>query len=157
MNSIHPPRLVRPSCHSHEHGFTLVELMIVVAIIGVVTAVAIPNYTRYVDRGFRSDLQTVLNEHAMFMQQFYNANNRYDLTLAGQDVALPAGRMVIPAGAVGNQVRYTVDVTTTATTFTLTGTRGPAMSHDTCGDFTLNQAGQRGVVGGSLSVDDCWR
>lgn len=142
---------------SREQGVTLIELLIVVVIIGVLAAVAIPNYMRHVDRGYRGDLQTALNEHAMFMQRFYGANNRYDRTLAGQAVALPAGRTVIPTGAAGNQVRYTINVVATATTFTLTGTRGPAMSSDACGDFTLNQAGQRGLVSGSLSMAECWK
>ena len=63
---------------ARARGFTLIELMIVVAIVAVLASLAYPSYTRYVKRGQRAGAQVALNEAAQFMQRYYSANNAYD-------------------------------------------------------------------------------
>ena len=67
-------------------GFTLVELMIVVAVVGVLTAIALPSYTSYIARARRADARAQLLQVAQFMQRFYAANDRFDQDRAGTSV-----------------------------------------------------------------------
>ena len=65
------------SSRQASFGFTLIELMIVVAIIGIIAAVAYPSYQEYVRNAKRADAETALMELAHFMERYYPANGRY--------------------------------------------------------------------------------
>ena len=60
----------------HSAGFTLIELMIVVAIIAIIAAVAFPSYQEHVRKTRRADAQTALLELSQFMERHYTANGR---------------------------------------------------------------------------------
>ena len=144
-----PPKRLR------SRGFTLVEVVVVVAIIGILTAIAIPSYSEYVRRGQRAEARTVLLEAAQFMQRFYSANDRFDQSRAGAAVALPAGLQQVPA--LGS-ARYAVSLNAVSTTaYTLQAAPAGAMVSDKCGTFTLTSVGRRDVVGASTTAADCWR
>lgn len=144
-----------PPKRLHSRGFTLVEVVVVVAIIGILTAIAIPSYSEYVRRGQRAEARTVLLEAAQFMQRFYSANDRFDQSRAGAAVALPAGLQQVPA--LGS-ARYAVSLNAVFTTaYTLQAAPAGAMVGDKCGTFTLTSVGRRDVVGASATAADCWR
>lgn len=139
-------------------GFTLIELMITVAIIGILAAIAVPAYTSHIAKGRRADARTQLLQVAQFMQRFYTANDRYDADRAGNDVIdkIPGGLKRSPAD--GTQLyELSVTATTTAYTLTMAPVSGTSMTSDKCGSFTLTSTGVRGVTGTGLSRDECWK
>lgn len=69
-------RILLPA-DTHNRGFTLIELMIVVAIIGIIAAIAYPQYRQYVLRSNRSDAETALNTYAQILERCYTQNFTY--------------------------------------------------------------------------------
>lgn len=150
-------------------GFTLIELMVVVAIIGILASVAYPSYTEYVARGRRSDAQKALLEASQYMQRWYSANNTFQTNAATPAApTLPAGLNRSPSS--GTQA-YTVSVSAaTGTTYTVSATRttGGPMANDNCGNLMLTSTGVKGVdIDGNGAADTgdaanaavarCWR
>lgn len=135
-------------------GFTLIELMIVVAIIGILAAIAYPSYTAYVQRSNRAQLKAILLENAQILERFFTAANAYDVDAVGNT---PAIFNISPKPGEGN-LAYNINIIATPTTFIMTANPDPggAMVGDGCGSFTLNHLGQKGLVGNTLNMNDCW-
>ena len=138
-------------------GFTLIELMITVAIVGLLSAVAFPSYTSYIARAKRADARGQLLQAAQFMQRFYTANDQYANDRAGNEVSTQIPANVKRSPADGAQV-YALAVVASASAYTLTmaPVAGSSMVNDTCGSFTLNSVGTRGVTG-TRTRDECWK
>jgi type IV pilus assembly protein PilE len=132
-------------------GFTLIELMIVVAIAGILAAVALPSYRTYIERGDRAAARAGLLEAQQFMERFYVANDAYDIDKAGAVAVLPARLSAVPA----ESPKYNLAVQApAANSYTLTATPIRAVSQ--CGNLTLTNTGVRGITG-SGTVADCWK
>ena len=102
-------------------GFSLMELMIVVAIVAILGSIAYPSYLNQVAQSRRTDAQAVLIEAAQFMERFYTENNRYDQAPGGTAVALPAQLRESPRD--GGTKSYDITVqASTASTYTLRAT-----------------------------------
>lgn len=152
-----PPRLaplyVSPA-RSGGHpaaGFTLIELMVVLAIVAILAGVAYPSYIESVKRARRSEARTYLLEAQQFMARFYSANSRYTTDEAGTtSPALPIRLQSVPADA----PRYTLTVAATVSGYTLTAT---PIGDDECGNLTLTHTGAKGRSGQGPTVAECWR
>jgi type IV pilus assembly protein PilE len=127
-------------------GFTLIELMIVVTIVGVLTAIAFPAYTSYIAKGKRAEARATLLEASQYMERGYSALSAYTSTLPARLTAVPStgGR------------NYSVTAEASATGYTLTAAPTGSFASDSCGSLILTNTGQRSVTG-VLSSADCWK
>lgn len=128
-----------------QAGFTLIEVMIVVVIIGVLAAIAYPSYLESVSKGRRAQAAADLAELAQNLERWHTINANYGT------YAIPARLQRSPQQG---PVFYTLAAARAQNTFTLTATPANAQAGDRCGNFTLNQAGTKGVS--SASVGECW-
>jgi len=127
-----------------NQGFTLIEIMIVIAIIGIVITIGYPSITEHVKKTHRTEIAGLLSEQAQSLERFHSKGGVYtnatDLS-AGNDY-------------------YSIAPTLTDQTFSLTATRksGSMMEGDKCGDFTITNTGARTIsnAAAELTSQDCW-
>lgn len=129
-------------------GFSLIELMIVIAIIAILAAIAVPSYRTYIQESRRSDAYVALTSAAAEQERIYIYDNSYSNNIAD------LGGSNSPEG------HYVITLTATDSTFTLTATAasGSTQFQDTnCRTLTLNNLGVRGSgnSGGGVTTD-CW-
>lgn len=134
-------------------GFTLIELMIAVAIVGILAAIAYPSYQDQVRKGRRADAMAQLVTLAQAYERYYTSNNTY----VGFWDTVPANQKNSPTEGTAYYV-LTAPVET-RTAFTLTATRQSAgnQTSDRCGDLSLNQAGTKSIANATAAREECWR
>jgi len=142
-----------------QRGFSLIELMIVVAIIAIISAFAYPSYQRYVIKTKRSVAQNALLQVADRQQQFFMDNKSFAANMT--NLGFPANPYVVddsgtPTVASDGDAVYSLSLSNvTATTWTATAAplQGQ-LSRDTyCGSLSITQTGAKGKSGAS---DECW-
>ena len=136
-----------------HRGFTLIEVMIVVAIVGILSAIALPSYNEYIRRVHRAEARAALLQGAQWMERAATATGTYPLT-----ASFPTTLTTMQSG------RYTVAVASppasaaSGAAFTLTATPAGGQVGDKCGSYTLTHSGVRGAASAASGalVTECW-
>lgn len=128
---------------SRQRGFTLIELMVVVAIVAILASIMIPSYRDHVIKSNRAAAEG-------FMLQIANAEEQYMLNARTYSNILGSGGLnLTPPDKVGTN--YTLNIATTATTYVITATPTAVQNDTRCGTLTLDQSGQK-----VASSSNCW-
>tara|TARA_R110001583_G_scaffold173287_1_gene327190 strand:- start:35212 stop:35631 length:420 start_codon:yes stop_codon:yes gene_type:complete len=123
-----------------QQGFTLIELMIVIAIIAILTAIALPSYQDSVRKARRGDVQGAMLEMSNFMEREFTETNSY------------AGVTIAATGVTSDYYTFTTPIPNlTATSYTLTAVPQGGQANDSCGTLTLSQTGVKGA-----DTTGCW-
>lgn len=143
-----------------QRGFTLIELLVTMAIVGILTAIAVPSYGAYMLRTARADARATMLQVNQFMERFYALNSAYDQRLDGAAVQIPVGLTTVPSGAA--QPRYIVSIepaSLTASAYTIQAVPANGSLTDKCGTLTLSSIGARGATGQPTGegLAECWR
>ena len=135
---------------NQNKGFTLIELMIVVAVITIIAAIAIPAYSDYVTRAKRADGKTALAS-LQLAQEKYRANNPTYATSAAS----------IPFATTSPDGYYTISISSaTATTYVIVADPDETAGQidPECGNLIINESGDESVTGtASATPDRCWK
>jgi type IV pilus assembly protein PilE len=141
-----------------QRGFTLVELMIVVAIVGILTAIAFPSYTAYMQKTRRATAAGCLMELAQWTERNFTTCLAYNRTGAGCGTALTSAELPNLTCRTDLAGIYTFGYSAnpSATAYVLQAVPGAPQAGDTaCATLTLNQAGAKGATG--TTPAGCWR
>lgn len=138
--------------HKHKNinnaGFTLIEMMVAVAILGILFAIALPAYQQSIIKSKRTLATTALLDIATRQEKYFSLNNQYE-TLAnlGVSTALTDG-----SGTSLYTLSMNINNAANPPTFTATATAtGPQLKDTTCGNYTLNNFGQQ-----TPTTKGCW-
>ena len=121
-----------------QGGFTLIELMVVVAIVGILASIALPAYTDYVQKGKAAEATTALADGRVKMEQYFQDNRTY---VGG------------PCPAAGKYFTYACVVDVTTYTITATGASGEGMGSF---DFTIDQDNAKTSTYAGVAGATCW-
>jgi type IV pilus assembly protein PilE len=132
-------------------GFTMIELMIVVAIIAILAAIAYPSYVNYITKTKRVAAEGCLSEYANYMERYYTTNLSYSKDGAGTAIVLP---VLDCAGAprTGSSYSYGLSSASSSAYVMQAVPIAAQLTRDTkCGTLTMDQTGAR-----TPTVDGCW-
>lgn len=141
-------------------GFTLIELMITVAIIAILTVIAYPSYQQYVLKSHRVDAKTALLDLAARQERYFTLQNVYTSSPAALGYGAASFPIVVQTG---NQSYYTLSVSqlnnaASSPAYTAQAVPTTLQQADACGTYTINQLGQQNNTGlaNNTTSAQCW-
>ena len=131
-------------------GFTLLELMIAVSVIGLLAGIALPGYDEYIRRTHRAHVRATLVQATQWMERAATVKGTYPTTNQ-----IPVDVLMVEEG------RYNVVANSNGVTYTLTATPVAAQASDPCGAYRVDEVGRRTQIrvdseGPMLPADTCW-
>lgn len=142
-----------------QTGFNLIELMIVVAVIGIIVGVAYPGYQEQVRKSRRADCAGALTSLGSSMERFFTVNNTYLGAGAGGGNTGAPTIFSTTCPIDGGETTYNLTIqAATASTYTVQAAPAGRQVSDKCGTLTLSNTGLKGVSGAKAGVtwDECW-
>ena len=140
-----------PKRSSSMRGFTLVEVMIVVAIIAILAAIAYPSYQEQMRKTRRADCEGTMMSAANALERYYTTNGTYAGATAGSN-GIPAS--CPQDGSSTTTYTLSVSVSSSGHAYTITATPTGPQTGDSCGNLTLSNTGTKGASGGTVA--NCW-
>lgn len=138
----------------NRRGFTLIEMLVVIAIIAILASIAYPSYRDQVSKSRRSDAKTALARAAQLQERFFTQNGSYKNTIADL------------GGNTSPEKYYNMSVSIQGTAgctvggkfycYLLTAQPTGAQASDDCGSLRLDHTGTKSVTGGTLTAAQCW-
>jgi type IV pilus assembly protein PilE len=132
-----------------KNGFSLIELVVAMGIVGILAAIAIPAYSSYTKTANRTDATRTMTYDAQVLERCYSQNFSYTT-----NCSLAAG------SSTSSQGYYTITIAVAPSTFTITATplKSPQTQDSACASFTVNNAGTQGATtsGGAPNTQTCW-
>ena len=139
---------------SSARGFTLIELMIVVAVVAIISAIALPSYRSQILKAKRTDAKTALLDLATREERYFSTRNTY--TSVPADLGY-SGPFSVPVPS-ANEFNYGISVTaSTTSSFTATAVPNGNQVNDTCGTYSINDQGVQANTNGTTASAQCWR
>lgn len=144
-----------PQTSGAPGGFSLIELLVTIAIIGILAAIAYPSYIAYTMRSDRTDATTAMFSDAQILQRCYTQTYNYQNCLTS---SAPSGVTGVAASSPSPQGYYTITVTPESSdTYKITATpaKSPQTQDAQCTEFTLESSGKEDSTGTATS-QTCW-
>jgi type IV pilus assembly protein PilE len=125
-----------------HRGFTLIELVVTVAIVAILAAIALPSYRGYVTRGSREAVQSELVELAGVQEKIFLNSNAYTNSVTSAYTGASTGGLGVTTGR-SRDTRYTLSATVAGASFTLTATPVTGSTQASDGNISIDSQGQR--------------
>ncbi|MGH8050025.1 MAG: type IV pilin protein [Arenimonas sp.] len=140
-----------------EGGFTLIELVVVIAIVGILTAIAYASYENSIVKSRRKVATACLLENSQFMERFYTTNLRYDQTSAATPVAVVLPTLACETDqATFYNIQFNGAVSANAYSIEAVPLGAQLARDADCGTLRIDQAGAKSITGTVSTMDRCW-